>query len=155
MSRGSRTPRTPRTRVRRQRSVSELLLSITLGLEAAVVFFVALAMYGLDILEPPLAFGGGAVAILVFVAVAGRLRHSWAVWIGWALQLFLIALGFLLPAMFGVGLGALAFWTYCWVQGRRIDRQKAAWAAAEPAQPADPPEPDPTTPSTDSPKGTP
>ncbi|MET0303193.1 MAG: DUF4233 domain-containing protein [Microbacteriaceae bacterium] len=115
-------------RVRRQRSVSETLLSIVLGLEAAVVFFVALAMFGLNILEPAVAFGGGAVAIVLFIAVAGRLQHQWAVSVGWALQFGLIALGLLLPAMYGVGIGALAFWIYCFIQGRRIDRQKAAVA---------------------------
>jgi len=53
------------------------------------------------------------------------------------LQAALIALGFLLPLMFFIGLGFLALWVYCFVTGRRLDarnRQLAELAEAEPTQ---------------------
>ncbi|TPX04487.1 DUF4233 domain-containing protein, partial [Schumannella luteola] len=35
-------------RIRRERSLTETLLSITLGLEAAMMFFASLVIFGLD-----------------------------------------------------------------------------------------------------------
>jgi hypothetical protein len=127
--REDRPARRGRVRVRRERSVTETLCSIVLGLEAAVVFFAALLAFGLRVLEPAWAFGGGAVAMVLIIALAGRLRHRWAVDAGWVVQAGLVASGFLLPVMFVVGLGFAGFYAYCVVQGTRIDRRKAAWAA--------------------------
>ncbi|WP_341954436.1 DUF4233 domain-containing protein [Salinibacterium sp. TMP30] len=116
----SRTPRPRRTR-----SVTELLLSIVLVLDATLIFFVALTAFGLRALAPAPAFIGGAVLIIVFVALARMLHRPWAVWVGWALQMALIALGFVLTPMFVVGAGFAAIWTYCFVKGRQIDAAKA------------------------------
>jgi len=116
-------------RPRRQRSVTEMLLSIVLGLEAVLVFFVTLTAFGLRALEAPLAFGGGA-ALLVALLVAGRLlMYPWGVWVGWALQAVLLATGLLIPIMYFIAACFLAIWIYCFVKGRQIDRQKAAFAA--------------------------
>lgn len=114
------------TRTRRTRSVTELLLSIVLVLDATLIFFVALTAFGLRALTPAPAFIGGAVLIVVFVTLARMLNHPWAVWVGWALQVGLIALGFILTPMFVVGAGFAAIWTYCFVKGRQIDAAKAA-----------------------------
>lgn len=116
----SRTPRPRRTR-----SVTELLLSIVLVLDATLIFFVSLAAFGLKALPPAPAFIGGAVLIIVFVTLARMLYHPWAVWAGWALQGALIALGFVLTPMFVVGAGFAAIWIYCFVKGRQIDAAKA------------------------------
>lgn len=116
----SRTPRP-----RRSRSVTELLLSIVLVLDATLIFFVALTAFGLKALGPATAFIGGAVLIVVFVALARMLHRPWAVWMGWLLQAGLIALGFILTPMFVVGLGFAAIWTFCFIKGRQIDAAKA------------------------------
>lgn len=113
-------------RQRRVRSVSESLLSIALGLEAALVFFIALTIFGLDLLPPLVALGGGAAFILVLLATAAMLRHPWAVWLGWALQVALLALGFLLPMLFVTGGIFVALWLYCFIMGRKLDRRNAA-----------------------------
>jgi len=107
------------------RSVTELLLSIVLVLDATLIFFVALTAFGLKALEPVPAFVGGAVLIVLFVALARLLKRRWALWLGWALQAGLIALGFILTPMFVVGAGFAAIWTYCFIKGRQIDRSKA------------------------------
>lgn len=119
-------------RSRRVRSVSETLLSIVLGLEAALVFFIALTVFGLDLLSPLVAFGGGVAFIVVLVVTAASLRFAWGVWLGWVLQAALLALGFLLPALFVSGAVFVAIWVYCFVMGRRIDRRNAA-VGAEPS----------------------
>jgi formate/nitrite transporter FocA (FNT family) len=110
----------PRTRVRRERSATESLLSIALLLEAILV------------LPAGLVFGGGAV-LVVLLLVTGRLvGRAIGVWTGWVLQAALIALGILLPLMYFVGALFLAIWIYCVVTGRRLDRQKAAYLAEHP-----------------------
>ncbi|AYF96964.1 DUF4233 domain-containing protein [Protaetiibacter intestinalis] len=124
-------PRAPRTRVRRERSLVETLLSIVLVLEAIMLFFASLVVFGLDRLDPDwsaLVYGG--ILMLVLAIVAGLQRWSWGVWTGGALQLVIIATGVVEPAMFLVGSGFAAMWVYCYVRGRQIDTRKAAWLAA-------------------------
>jgi hypothetical protein len=116
-------------RVRRQRSATESLLSIVLGLEAVLMFFVTLAVFRFDVLPPMAAFGGGAAAIALLVVVGRMVRFSLGVWLGWALQLCLIATGFLLPLMFFIGAGFGALWVFCFVTGTRLDRRNAALRA--------------------------
>lgn len=117
-------------RVRRARSLSETLLSITLGLEAGMMFFAAMVVFGLDRFDPDwLALVYGAIAILVLVVVSRLQRFPAAVAVGAVLQLAIIAIGFLEPAMFLVGAVFAALWIYCFVRGRHIDAQKAAWLA--------------------------
>ena len=111
-------------RTRRERTASESLLSIVLGLEAFVVFFIALTVYGLKVLSPVIAFGGGAALIVVFLIAAYLVRYRWGVWLGWALQVVLICLGFVTPVLFAVGALFVAIWVYCFVTGRRLDAQK-------------------------------
>ena len=113
-------------RARRQRSATESLLSIVLGLEAALMFFVALAVFRFDVVSPAVAFGGGAAVIVLLVVVGRMVRFRFGVWLGWALQLGLIATGFLLPLMFFIGVGFVAIWVYCFATGIRLDRRTAA-----------------------------
>jgi len=133
-----------RTRVRRERSLTETLLSITLGLEAAMMFFASMVVFGLDRLDPDwLALVYGALFIVVLALVAGVQRWQWGVWTGAVLQLAIIATGFLEPMMFLVGAAFPALWVYCFVRGRQIDRAKAAWLAEREA--SDAPTTDPAT----------
>ena len=108
----------------RVRSTTESLLSIVLLLEAFLVFFAALTAFGLDLLPAGIALGGGA-AYIVLLLLAGRLvRYDGGVWLGWALQLGLVALGLLLPLMYLIGAGFLALWIFCYLKGRSIDRAR-------------------------------
>jgi hypothetical protein len=117
-------------RARRARTVTESLLSIVLLLEAFVLFFASLTVFGLKVLEPALpawaALVGGGVFIVVVLVTTAVLRYPWGVAIGWVLQAALIAVGFLAPMMFLVGAGFALFWIYCFTRGRRIDRDRAA-----------------------------
>ncbi len=138
MSAEHETSAGPEPGVRRQRSASESLLSIALGLEAALVFFVALAVFRFDRLPPAVAFGGGAAVILILLLATRMLRYRWGVWLGWVLQLGLIATGFLLPLMFFIGAGFAAIWTFCFVVGARLDRRTAASAESSSTTPSSP-----------------
>ncbi|MDQ1598138.1 MAG: hypothetical protein QOI70_1562 [Microbacteriaceae bacterium] len=118
---------TPRSR--REKSAIESLLSIALLLEAILIFFVVMVAFGLKVLPPAAVFGGGA-ALFVIMLVTGRLvRFPWAVWAGWVLQAVLIGIGVLLPLMYFIGAVFCAIWIYCFLMGRKLDRQKAAYLA--------------------------
>jgi hypothetical protein len=124
-----------RTRVRRERSTSESLLSIALLLEAIMVFFVVMVAYGLKVLPVGVVFGGGALLVLLLL-VAGRLAgRAIGVWLGWVLQVALIALGILLPLMYFIGAIFSAIFIYCFITGRRLDRRRAAYLLDNPSIP--------------------
>ena len=108
--------------VKRQRTATESLLSITLALEACLVFFAALAAFALDVLNPVLALVGGVALIALFVLCARLVRYPQGVWFGWVLQGALIVSGILLPIMYIIGGGVLALWVYCFFKGRALDR---------------------------------
>ena len=132
---GSDAARPRRTRVRPVRSASESLLSIALLLEAVLVFFIVMVAFGLKLLPIPVVFGGGALLVALLL-VAGRLAGGpVGVWIGWVLQVALIALGILLPLMYFIGAIFAAIWIYCFVIGRRLDRRKAAYLLDNPSSP--------------------
>jgi hypothetical protein len=118
---------------RRQRSVTESLLSIVLVLEAFVVFFASLTIFGLKALEPAYpawaALPAGGVLILVLLATTAVLRHPWGIVIGWVLQAAIIGLGILAPLMYLIGGGFALLWIYCFTRGRRIDRGRADYPA--------------------------
>jgi hypothetical protein len=133
----ARAPRTARPR--RQRTLTESLLSIVLGLEAVLVFFIALTVFGLHALPPAVAFGGGAALAIVLALATRVVRWNWGVWVGWVLQLILLAAGLLLPALYIVAAVFIAMWVYCFVRARGIDRDNAArnesTASSEPQHP--------------------
>jgi hypothetical protein len=119
--RAGASARTPR--LRRERSLTESLLSIVLWLEAVLVFFIALTVFGLHALSPALAFGGGAGLAILLAGTTRFVRYSWGVWVGWLLQLALLATGVVLPALYIVAVIFVAIWIYCFVRARQIDRQ--------------------------------
>lgn len=117
-------PASPSARRGRVRSATESLLTVVLGLEAFVVFFVSLTVFGLRTLSAPVAFGGGAVLIVGFVVAAYAVRFRWGVWFGWAMQVILVGLGVVTPVLFAVAAVFIAMWVYCFVIGRRLDTRR-------------------------------
>ncbi len=99
------------------------LLAIVLGIDAFVVMFAGIAAFGLKRLEPVAAFGGGAVFFVVCVLAAGLvMRRRWAVWLGWLIQVALIASGLIVWPMYVLGAGSLALWVWCLWRGAKADR---------------------------------
>lgn len=119
-------------RARRRRTTTESLLSIVLLLEAILLFFVTLVLFGLKTLTPAVAFGGGAAAVVVILVTIGLLRWSVGVVLGFVIQLGLIAIGLLTPVMYVVGAGFAAFFVWCFVRGRQIDRKRREYLATHP-----------------------
>ncbi|MGO4782502.1 DUF4233 domain-containing protein [Cryobacterium sp. W22_MBD10_FK3] len=107
----------------RSGSVRRSLASIVLGFELVVVFLATLVIFGLSDLPAWVTLGGGALLCLIMVATLGLLRYNWAYVVGWAVQVIIVATGFLNPAMFFVGALFAGMWAYCMITGSRIDRR--------------------------------
>lgn len=125
-------------RARRTRSLTESLLTIVLGLEAVLVFFVALTVFGLHALPPLAAFGGGAVLVVLLALTTRIVRYAWGVWVGWALQAVLLATGILLPVLYIAAGFFVAMWIFCFVRARQIDRANAAHTITTQSTPTHP-----------------
>lgn len=126
---GSAAP-SSRSRPRRVRSMTETLLSIVLVLEAILLFFVVLVLFGLKTLSPAAAFGGGAAFVVMILVTIALLRWPVGMALGWIVQAALISLGLLNPVIYVVGAGFAAFWIWCFVRARQIDRRRREYLAA-------------------------
>jgi hypothetical protein len=61
--------------------------------------------------------------------VSGLLRYPWGLWLGWAVQVAAIAVGFVVTTMFFLGAIFLALWATAYVLGRKIEVERAQWEA--------------------------
>ncbi|GAB3284918.1 hypothetical protein GCM10027449_29380 [Sinomonas notoginsengisoli] len=121
---------------RKRRSIKVMFASVLLLTEAFVVFFATLVLFGLRgrDLGVGTVLGGGLGLVAVFVLACAIVSRSWGMWVGWVLQLALVALGFLEPMMFVVGAALLVTWFFAIRAGVRLDhenaqrdRDQAAW----------------------------
>lgn len=76
---------------------------------------------------PALAIGLGLAVLSLLVA--GSLRFPWAYHVGWLIQVAAIALGFVVTAMFALGVIFFVLWLTAFRLGGMIDRDKAAAAS--------------------------
>ena len=99
------------------------LEAITLGLTTPVMITIADVPAGTAITV-------GLGLAVVCLLLAGMLRAEWAYLVGYGVQVAAIALGFVVPVMFGLGLVFAALWAGADLLGRKIERERAAaWAA--------------------------
>ncbi|GGX50932.1 DUF4233 domain-containing protein [Streptomyces minutiscleroticus] len=69
------------------------------------------------------------VAMLLSVLLCGMITRPGGVQLGWALQVALIASGFVVPTMFFMGAVFAALWWASVHYGRKVDEAKARFAA--------------------------
>lgn len=123
---------------KKRRSIQAMFASSVLCLEAVVLFFLGMTLFGLNRgADHALWFvvGYSLLAVAAVLACA-IIRKPAGIAVGWLLQLVLIASGFWEYSMFVIGpLFTLAWW-YAVVKGRRMDvenaerdRAQAAWEA--------------------------
>ncbi|MEU1970548.1 DUF4233 domain-containing protein [Microbacterium sp. NPDC019599] len=128
---GVTAPAAPRPR--RSRGAAESLGSIVLVFESIVVFLGGLTVFGLKALpagiEPWWGVVAGTVLAALMLLTAGVLRYRWGIWLGWALQVLLLLGGFLLPALWIVGMIFGGMWAYATIKGASLDRRNARLAA--------------------------
>lgn len=95
-----------------------LLQAVTLGLTTPVMISVASV-------SVPTALWVGLGLTVACVLVAAMLRRSWAYYVGWAIQVASIALGFVIPMMFFLGAIFTALWAGAFFLGAKVDRERA------------------------------
>lgn len=115
------------------RSTRKSLASVVLGFELVIVFLGGLTIFGLEATSPrELGIVIGIVLALIIVLGLALMRTPAGLPVGWAVQVAMLATGFILPGSFIAGGLFAALWVYCWVVGGRIDRQRAElWATTD------------------------
>lgn len=112
---------------RKRRSIKVMFASTVLLLEAFVVLFATLVVFGLrsDAIPAGLILGAGLVLSIAFIASCALLTRSYGILIGWILQALIIATGIIEPMMFLVGVLFALTWFYGVRTGARLDRENA------------------------------
>ena len=107
------------TSARRSLCATVLLVeAITLGLTTPVMITLADVPKG-----TALSIGLGLAAGCI--VIAGLLRAEWAYWLGHAIQVAAIGLGFVVPLMFVLGPIFAVLWGTAYGVGRKIERERA------------------------------
>jgi hypothetical protein len=96
-----------------------------LGLEAVVLFLTVPVMLTLTDVSTGAGVSVGVGLTAACVVAAGLMRRPLGGKIGWVVQVCAIALGFVVPVMFALGLVFLALYAGSFVLGARIDRERA------------------------------
>lgn len=114
---------TPSTR---KGGAQRMLSTTTLICEACVVFFATLAAFGL---EPDARGLNTTLGLMISVALAlvsGLFNNgkAWPYWLGLALQVPVLAYGFVVGAMFYVGLAFAVLYWWGLVKGHSMDAEK-------------------------------
>jgi len=100
--------------------------------EGLVVLFATLVALDLsDVDDATLWWTGGTLAVACVLA-AGLLGRPWGYHVGSALQVLVIAAGFLVPAMFVLGAVFAGLWFLALHLGRKVARMQAAQPPPEP-----------------------
>jgi hypothetical protein len=105
-----------------------LCASTLLG-EFFVIGFAGLVAMQMSNLPAGTVWTVSGTAMVLSLVLSGMLSRPWAVTVGWALQLGLIASGFVVPVMFVLGLVFAALWWASVHFGRKVDEAKTRFAA--------------------------
>ena len=103
-----------------------------LAFEAIVLGLTTPVMITVVDVDTPTALGVGLGLMVAALVIAGLLRFRWAYVLGSLLQVAPVALGFVVPAMFVLGLLFAAAWVMALVLGRRVEAAKRERQAAQP-----------------------
>ncbi|WP_046498898.1 DUF4233 domain-containing protein [Streptomyces odonnellii] len=114
------------------------LCASTLLAEVFVIGFAGLVAMKSDGLSTGTVWTVCGVAMLLCLLLCGMITRPGGVQLGWALQIALVASGFVVPVMFALGAIFAVLWWASVHYGRVIDQAKARWAeqAGEPGEPA-------------------
>lgn len=113
-----------------QRSPRRGMCAAVLSLEAITLGLTTPVLITISDVATGTALTVGLGLAVVCLVLAGMLRSEWAYLAGYVVQVAAIALGFVLPVMFGLGLVFAALWATADGLGRKIERERAqAWAA--------------------------
>lgn len=108
------------------RSPRRGMCAAILSLEAIALGLTTPVMITVTSVPTGTALAVGLGLMLACLLLAGLLRGEWAYWLGWALQVVAIGLGFVVPFMFVVGIVFAALWGAAYFVGLKIERERAA-----------------------------
>ncbi|WP_406267891.1 DUF4233 domain-containing protein [Streptomyces sp. NBC_00191] len=111
------------------------LCASTLIGEFFVIGFAGLVAMKSDELSMTAVWTVCGIGMLLSVLLCGMIGRPGGVQLGWALQIALIASGFVVPTMFFLGAIFAGLWWASVHYGRKIDETKARWAAQAPSEP--------------------
>ncbi|MFC7879246.1 DUF4233 domain-containing protein [Isoptericola sp. NPDC057391] len=141
MSKKDDRPR-PGDRIKPRKPAKVQFTSMMLQLEAFVVLFAGVALYGLRntgyergplVIESPLALWLViGVLFVVLLAMSRMVGTPMGYYAGTVVQVPVLAMGLLLPMMFVVGVLFVAMWVVSLRLGGRIDRERAEYDAQHP-----------------------
>ncbi|WP_240675232.1 DUF4233 domain-containing protein [Cellulomonas endophytica] len=137
---------TPTTTVRRKRPAKPQFTQTMLVLEAFVLVFAAMVASGLSRageldLGQGAVWGAGLGLAALLVVLSGLVGRPGGYVLGSAAQLLVLATGLWLPMMFVAGGVFVVLWVVSLRLGGRIDRERAAFDAANPDAVPPPPTP--------------
>ena len=104
------------------------LCAAILLLQAVVVGLATPVLISVESVDTARALWTGLGLAAACVLTAGLLRRGWAYYLGWAIQVAAILLGFEVTAMFALGVIFLVLWVTAYRLGGTIDRDRAAEA---------------------------
>jgi hypothetical protein len=113
------------------RSAQRAMCAGMLALQAVVLFLSGLVLTGITDLGFGRSVGTGLGLALLCLVAAGLLRRPWGYWLGWAVQVISLALGFVVVPMFFLGAVFAALWATAYFLGAKIDREQAERAAPD------------------------
>jgi Na+-translocating ferredoxin:NAD+ oxidoreductase RnfD subunit len=109
---------------KREKTATESLLQIALGLEIIVVFFGALALNGLRLYSGPVVLVGSIVTVLVLLVLYRAVQYRWGQLLGHVIQVALLA-SFWWDVAIGLSFAVVvAFWVFGAIRGPMLDRNK-------------------------------
>ncbi len=109
------------------RSPRRMMCAAVLGFESIVLGLATPVLITVEGVSRSVSLAIGLGLAVAALVIAGLLRAEWAYLLGFALQLAAVALGFVLPAMFVLGLLFGALWTAAYLLGRKIESQQTGW----------------------------
>ncbi|MCO1338432.1 hypothetical protein BJH93_05930 [Kocuria polaris] len=120
---------------KKRRSIRVMFASTVLTLEAFVFLFATMSLAGLrgDELGETLVWSVGLSFAVVSILTCALLRKPVGYWIGWTLQLVLIAAGFLDYFLFVIGALFAVAWWYAVTKGAQMDAENRERDAAQEA----------------------
>lgn len=111
------------------RSVRRTLGSMVLAFESFVVFFGTLVADGLNVADGPTVWSFGLAFSTILILTPGYLGKPGSYWFGWALQILLLVVSFLVPWMPLISIIFVGFWGWAMIAGYTIDLAKKNRAA--------------------------
>ncbi len=105
--------------------IQRAMCSGMLGLQSVVLLLTTPVLLTVTEVDTAVALLIGLGLMVGCLVAAGTMRRRTGGALGWAVQLASLALGFVIPAMFALGVVFLALYGGSWFLGARIDEERA------------------------------